>query len=130
MFVNVALTKLARWVKATGKTKLILFNTRGTKFETQNCRIFYHDNEPNMNNPDLNHEIKRYHNSHHLPEKRSYKLLDIHFDKRLSFDIHTMLLSNKLNRSLVFINWAKKFLTPKALLNIWCIHSLAPSILS
>jgi hypothetical protein len=104
MFVNVALTKLGRWVKATGKTKLILFNTRGTKFETQNCRIFYHDNKPNMNNPGLNHEIKKNHNSHHLPEKLSCKLLGIHFDKRLSFDIHTMLLCNKLNRSLFFIN--------------------------
>jgi|LakMenE01Jun11ns_1017448.scaffolds.fasta_scaffold9579486_1 hypothetical protein len=116
MFVNAALTKLSRWVKANhmavvaGKTKFILFNTRGTKFETQNCRIFYHDNKPNMNNPVINHEIKRYHNSHHLPEKRSYKLLGIHFDKRLSFDIHTMHLCNKLNRSLFFINRAKKFL--------------------
>jgi hypothetical protein len=32
-----------------------------SKFKTQNYRIFYNDNEPNMNNTDGIYEIERYH---------------------------------------------------------------------
>jgi hypothetical protein len=140
-FVNNELTKLARWFRANrmavnvGKTKFILFHTRGTQFETHICRIFYNDNEPNANNPDLIHEIERYHNHHYSPEKRTYKLLGVNFDEHLSFDLHTTYLCNKLNRSLFCINRAKNFLTPKALISLYYafIHShltYCPIILS
>ena len=140
-FVNNELTKLARWFRANrmavnvGKTKFILFHTRGTQFETHICRIFYNDNEPNANNPDLIHEIERYHNHHYSPEKRTYKLLGANFDEHLSFDLHTINLCNKLNRSLFCINRAKNFLTPKALISLYYafIHShltYCPIILS
>jgi hypothetical protein len=92
-----------------------------SKFKTQNCRIFYNDNEPNMNNPDGIYEIERYHytvTTPYLTNGHICKLLGIHFDKHLSFDIHAMHLCNKEDSSHFCINLAKNFLTPKALLSV------------
>jgi hypothetical protein len=130
-FVNEELNKLARWFRANhmavniSKTKFILFHTRGSVIDNDICRIFYNDNEPGKNDPDLTYEIERYHNNHNDPNKQAYKLLGIHFDELLSFDNHTKYLCNKISRSLFCIKRAKNFITPKALITLYyaLIHS-------
>ncbi len=130
-FVNEELTKLARWFRANrmavniGKTKFIQFHARGSIIDNDICRIFYNNNEPWKNDPDLTHEIERYHNNHNDPNKQANKLLGIHFDELISFDNHTKYLCNKISRSLFCIKRAKNFITPKALITLYyaLIHS-------
>jgi hypothetical protein len=63
------LPKIARWFRANKwavnikKTKFILFHTKGTKINPEHARLFYNDNEPDMNNPNLITELERVHNN-------------------------------------------------------------------
>ncbi len=97
--------------------------------------LTYADNEPGKNNPDLIYDIERYRGNHSNTDKRSYKLLGVYLDKNLSFDYHTKVLCNKLNRSLFCINRVKNLLSPKALITLHyaLVHfhlSYGPIILS
>ncbi len=95
--VNTELKKIAHWFRANemavnvSKTKFIIFHTRGKNIDPS-LKVFYDDNKPNNNNPDLIYELERIHNNHITYENRSYKLLGIHLDKTLSFDCHTKYL--------------------------------------
>jgi hypothetical protein len=130
-FVNEELAKLACWFRANrmavniNKTKFILFHTCWSIIDNDICMIVYNDNEPGKNDPDLTHEIERYHTNHNDPNKQAYKLLGIHFNELLSFDNHTKYLCNKISRSLFCIKRAKNFITPKALITLYyaLIHS-------
>jgi hypothetical protein len=129
-YVNDEIKKIARWFRANkmavndSKTKYIIFHTRGKNIEP-NLKVYYDDNEPNENKPDLIYELERIHSSHLTPELRSYKLLGIHLDEHLTFDYHTKYLCSKLNKSLYCINRAKNFLLNKALKTLYysLIHS-------
>jgi hypothetical protein len=106
------------------KTKYIIFHTRGKNIDP-NLKVYYNDNEPNENKPDLIYELERIHSNHITPELLSYKLLGIHLDEHLTFDSHTKYLCSKLNKSLYCINRAKNFLSNKALKTLYysLIHS-------
>ena len=58
-YANDELSKIARWFRANkmavnvSKTKFILFHTKGTKIDPIITRLFYNDNEPNQNDPNL-----------------------------------------------------------------------------
>ncbi len=61
---------MARWFRANkmavnvSKTKFILFHTKGTKVDPIATRLFYNDNEPNQNDPNLLTELEHFHNNH------------------------------------------------------------------
>jgi hypothetical protein len=76
-------------------------------------------------------ELEQIHNSHTLPDLRSYKLLGIHLDQTLSFDNHTKYLCNKLDKSLYCLNRAKCFLSQNALKTLYftLIHPTYPTVL-
>ncbi len=71
------------------KTKYIIFHTRGKNIDP-NLKVYYNDNEPNENKPDLIYELERIYSNHITPELRSYKLLGIHLDEHLTFDCHQL----------------------------------------
>jgi hypothetical protein len=106
------------------KTKFIIFHTRGKPID-KTLKLIYDDNEPTEHNPDLIYELERVHSNHPVPESRSYKLLGIHLDELLTFDLHTKYLSTKLNKSLYCINKAKNLLTQSSLVTLYysLIHS-------
>jgi hypothetical protein len=114
--INTELTKLARWFRSNrmavnvSKTKFIIFHTKGKQITENEVQIFYNDNEPGHNDPQLISEIERCHNKHPDINFRTYKLLGVYFDENLTFDYHITHLCNKLNRSLYCINRAKNFL--------------------
>jgi hypothetical protein len=81
------------------KTKFIIFHTKGKNVD-KSLKLLYDDNEPNQNDPDLIKEIDLIHNNHLDNQLRAYKLLEVYFDKHLTFDHRTQYLLAKLNRSL------------------------------
>jgi hypothetical protein len=107
--VNTELVKMARWFRANkmavniDKTKFILFHTKGKQCDGNKARIYFNDNAPDQNLPELITELKRYHNNH-LKDKQAYKLLGIYFDEHLSFDNHLDKITCKLHKSLFCIN--------------------------
>jgi hypothetical protein len=107
-----------------GKTKFIIFHTRGKHFD-QSIQLTYDDNEPNMYNPDLIHPIERFHSNHPIITNRAYKILGVYLDENLTFDCHTNFILTKLNRSLYCINKVKNILPPSALKSLYfsLIHS-------
>jgi hypothetical protein len=123
--INTELTKLARWFRSNrmavnvGKTKFIIFHTKGKQIAENEVQIFYNDNEPGHNDPQLISEIERCHNKHPDINFRTYKLLGVYFDENLTFDYHITHLCNKLNRSLYCINRAKNFLNKKSLITLY-----------
>jgi hypothetical protein len=140
-YANDELLKIARWFRANkmavnvSKTKFILFHTKGTKIDPITTRLFYNDNEPNQNNPNLITELERVHNNHVKQECRAYKLLGIFFDENITFNHHFNTLANKLSKSLYCINRTKNFINSKSLITLYyaLIHShltYCPIILS
>ncbi len=107
-----------------GKTKFVIFQTRGKHFD-QSIQLTYDDNEPNMYNPDLIHPIERFHLNHPIITNRAYKILGVYLDKNLTFDCHTNFILTKLNRSLYCINKVKNILPPSAFKSLYfsLIHS-------
>jgi hypothetical protein len=130
-YANVELTKIARWFRANKmavnvkKTKFILFHTKGTKINPEHARLFYNDNEPDMNNPNLITELERVHNNNEKPDCRAYKLLGVYFDENMTFNCHFTSLANKLSRSLYCINRTKNFINKNSLITLYyaLIHS-------
>jgi hypothetical protein len=128
--VNSELRGIARWFRANkmavnvGKTKFIIFHTRGKHFD-QSIQLTYDDNEPNMYNPDLIHPIERFHSNHPIITNRAYKILGVYLDENLTFDCHTNFILTKLNRSLYCINKVKNILPPSAFKSLYfsLIHS-------
>ena len=93
--VNIELKKWAQWFRSnkmavnTGKTKYIIFHTRGKKIDLNGKTLIFDKNDPiSPHNPNLVCELERIHNSHIDPSSRSYKLLGILFDEHLSFNYH------------------------------------------
>jgi hypothetical protein len=107
------------------KTKFILFHTKGTKINPEHARLFYNDNEPDMNNPNLITELERVHNNNEKPDCRAYKLLGVYFDENMTFNCHFTSLANKLSRSLYCINRTKNFINKNSLITLYyaLIHS-------
>ena len=130
-YANQELTKIARWFRANkmavnvGKTKFIIFHTKGTKINSDSARLFYNDNEPNTNDPNLITELDRIQNSNEKAEYRTYKLLGVNFDENLTFNTHFNYLANKISRSLYCISRTKNFVNKKSLVTLYyaLVHS-------
>ncbi len=125
---------MARWFRANkmavnvSKTKFILFHTKGTKVDPIATRLFYNDNEPNQNDPNLLTELERFHNNHVKQECRAYKLLGIFIDENITFNHHFYALANNLSKSLYCINRTKNFINRKSLITLY--HALINSHLT
>ena len=120
----------------TSKTKYIIFHTKGKPIDTQGKTLLYNDNK-NLTDqdPSLVSELESIHNNHPIPENRSYKLFDIHFDENLTFNHHISTLISKLNKSTYCISRAKNILPIKALTSLYyaLLHShltYCPSLIS
>ena len=105
--MNSEINKLANWFRANkmavniSKTKYIIFHTKGKRFTFNNNSIVYNENEIGKpQDPALVTPLERIYDAHPLPECRSYKLLGVHFDETLSFNLHAKLLCSKLSKKL------------------------------
>jgi hypothetical protein len=119
---NVELQKMANWFRAnkmcvnTGKTKYIIFHTRGKGLDPQVCNLVFNNNEIGKpHDPSLVFPLERICNNNVDPASRTYKLLGVYFDENLSFEYHCRHLCNKLSKSLFFLNRAKSFVDKQSL---------------
>lgn len=139
--VNLELYKLASWFRANkmavniSKTKFILFHNKGKKYNPEDLKILFNNNEPNQNDPTLIQQLERIHSNHKDPSKQHYKSLGILFDEHLSFSHHFSYLHSKLSRTIFILNRAKHFLPLRILKTLYfsLFHShlsYCPSITS
>jgi hypothetical protein len=128
-FVNVELRKIANWFRSnkmalnTGKTKFMIFRTRGKPIDVNDCQVVYNSSEIGHDtNPLLVTPIERVHNN---GNERSFKLLGVYFDEYLSFDSHVKHLCNKLSKTLYSLNKIKNFVNLDALKKLYyaLVHS-------
>jgi hypothetical protein len=128
-YVSTELQKIAVWFRAnkmavnTMKTKFIVFRTQGKKINSEECTLYFNNNEPGKPvNPNLIYPIDRIYNDG--PEK-SFKLLGVMFDEYLSFDAHISHLCTKISKSLFCINRIKNFVEQNARIKLYyaMIHS-------
>jgi hypothetical protein len=99
----------------TGKTKFMIFRTRGKPTDVNDCQIVYNSTEIGLDtDPLLVTPIDRIHNN---GNEKSFKLLGVYFDEYLSFDAHVKHLCNKLSKTLFSLNKIKNFVNLEALKN-------------
>jgi hypothetical protein len=109
-----------------GKTKYMIFRTKGKKLPDILPELIFDENETNCPfNPNLVTTLESYHNNHPNADSRSYKLLGILFDEHLSFDYHVNHLTRKLSKSMFCIRMAKNNLNPSGLRSLYfaLVHS-------
>ena len=140
--LNTELNKLANWFRANGimvnikKTQYIVFHSRGKKINLHDINIFYDSNEiVKTYDPLLRFPLERIHNGSANTAFRTFKLLGVLLDEHLSLDKHAEYVSNKIAKSIYFLNRAKNFLNPAGLRNLYfaTVHShllYCPIILS
>lgn len=128
-YVNAELQKIANWLRAnkmalnTGKTKYIIFRTQGKKIDEQDCVVTFNDNEIGKpENPNIVYPIQRIYNG---GTETSFKLLGVHFDEYLTFDVHIDGICTKIAKSLFCINRVKNFLDHSSLRKLYfsMVHS-------
>jgi hypothetical protein len=129
LYVNEELRKIANWFRSnkmalnTGKTKFIIFRTRGKIINEIDCHLVYNSTEiGHETDPALVSPIERVHNN---GAEKSFKLLGVYFDEYLSFDAHVNHLCIKLSKSLFCLNKVKNFVSKDALKKLYfaLIHS-------
>ncbi len=129
---NIELQKLAEWLKCNkmalnvSKTKYILFHNTNKRIDMSNLTLTYNNNP--INGPQdatLITPIERIHSNHENKSLRSFKLLGIHLDENLNFNMNTSNLCDKISKSIFIINRTKNLLNDKSLrtLYISLIHS-------
>ncbi len=90
----------------TGKTKFMIFRTRGKFIDDNDCHLVYNSTEIGQEtDPMLVSPIERVHNN---GLEKSFKLLGVFFDEYLSFDSHVSHLCNKISKTLFSMNRIKK----------------------
>jgi len=107
----------------TGKTKFMIFRTRGKPINEIDCHLVYNSTEIGYEtDPLLVSPIERVHNN---GAEKSFKLLGVYFDEYLSFDAHVNHLCMKLSKSLYCLNKVKNFISKDALKKLYfaLIHS-------
>ena len=123
--VNSELQKVSTWLKANQlainvkKTKIMIFSTNKNVPEFP---FYFNANDLNgTEDPHLITKIDRISNS---SDTRSFKMLGVHFEENLSFDIHIDKILKKINSALFMINRAKHVLTLRSMrrLNFAMIH--------
>ena len=128
-YVNDELRKIANWFRSnkmalnTGKTKFMIFRTRGKFIDENDCNIVYNSTEiGEETDPMLISPIERVHNN---GLEKSFKLLGVHFDEYLSFDSHVSHLCNKISKTLFSMNRIKNFVNKDALKKLYyaLVHS-------
>ncbi len=68
----------------TGKTKFMIFKTRGKPVNENDCQLVYNSTEIDFDtDPQLVSPIERV---HHDGNEKSFKLSGVYFDEYLSFD--------------------------------------------
>ena len=124
--VNLELVKWAQWFRSnkmavnTGKTKFLIFHTRGKKVNLNGKSLVFDNNDPlKPFNPSLVYELERIHDNHKDTSSRSYKLLGVLFDEHLTFNYHIDYLKSKLSKALFCINRIKNFVPQKTLKTIY-----------
>jgi hypothetical protein len=122
-FVNTELQKVSNWLRANkmavniGKTKYIIFRTRGQIIEQNIPPVVFNDNEIGKEQfPAKISTLERIHNN---ANNKSYKLLGVLFDEHLSFSEHIDCLKGKIAKSLYCINRLKFFLPETALKTLY-----------
>lgn len=123
--VSMEINKMANWFQSNkmalniSKTKYIIFHVPNKKIDN-NIELNFNSNLPNTEqNPDLITPIERIHNNHANPSSRSFKLIGIYLDEHLNFNENTKALTNKLSRSIFFLNRVKNTLSAKALKSLY-----------
>jgi hypothetical protein len=107
----------------TGKTKFMIFRTRGKTISENDCNLVYNSTELGLEtDSSLVSPIERVHNN---SAKKSFKLLGVYFDEYLSFDAHVNQLCTKMSKSLYCLNEVKNFVSTDALEKLYfaLVHS-------
>ncbi len=107
-YINAELRKIANWYRSnkmamnTGKTKYMIFRTRGKPINENDCQLVYNSTEIGLpSDPALIFPIERVYNA---GNEKNFKLLGVYFDEYLSFDAHVIQLCKRFqNLSLVSI---------------------------
>ena len=105
----------------TGKTKFIIFHSRGKKINLNDKSLVFDNNDHLIPfNPNLVCELEHIHDNHNDRSSRSYKLLGVLFDEHLpvSFNYHINYMKAKLSKALFCINRIKNFVPLKTLKTI------------
>ena len=118
--VNTELQKIGTWLKAnelsinTSKTKIMIFS-QNRKIPDFNF-VFNNNDVLGRQDPNLISSIERIQLTSNT---KTFKMLGVHFDEKLSFDFHCQKVINKISSALFMINRAKHMLSKSSLKRLY-----------
>ncbi len=120
-FCNTELQKISYWITANKlavnvkKCKYILFHNKGKKFQTEDLKVVFNQNEIGKDeNPDKITIMDRIFTNNPIIEDRSYKYLGISLDENFTLNSHFDNICKKLSRGLFCLRRARNNLNSKA----------------
>jgi hypothetical protein len=125
--VNREKNKLAVWFKANrmavnvSKTNYMIFHTRDKHINLNGMNVVFNSNDPDQLTPDpgLIQSLERIHDNNPNEKMRSFKLLGVYFDERLTLNKHVSHVCSKLSRANYMLRRVANFLSAKCLRTLY-----------